>query len=75
MLLLQVHTMITYTDTYISHKCATWNAIQKVECSSHCKPESTIHRSEKLRFTFLCKSNIKVELESNAQAAYMHVQK
>ena len=55
MLLLQVHTMITYTDTYISHKCATWNAIQKVECPSHCKPESTIHKSEKLQFTFLCK--------------------
>lgn len=39
-------------------ECNLW----KFECPSHCKPETTIHKSQKVQFTFLCKSRNKVEI-------------
>ena len=38
-------------------ECNLW----KFECPSHCKPETTIHKSQKVQFTFLCKSHNKLE--------------
>ncbi len=57
---------ITHNDTHTRTHTSITNVQHrmqsvKFECPSHCKPEITLHKSKKVQFSFLCKSNFKVE--------------
>lgn len=57
MLLLQVHD--DHGHIHQSQMCNLECNVWKFECPSHCKPETTIHKSQKVHF--LCKSHNTVE--------------